>query len=169
MPLFNVSQATNPLVGTAIVAQYLCTLSVSGFQEKCAEAAVSIFYQGEVPQSCFSPFLKRFWVMPGSQPQHPYKSAPKFCVPLSLFLFPISFQAFIVAFTSDMIPRLVYYYAYSENEDSPMSGYINNSLSVFLISDFPERNKPKENPENFVICRLVSFCIEYSIKKSIKI
>ncbi|NXU22959.1 ANO5 protein, partial [Thalassarche chlororhynchos] len=62
-------------------------------------------------------------------------------------------NAFIVAFTSDMIPRLVYYYAYSENEDSPMSGYINNSLSVFQISDFPDRNKPKENPENFVICR----------------
>ncbi|XP_053800352.1 anoctamin-5 isoform X7 [Vidua chalybeata] len=62
-------------------------------------------------------------------------------------------NAFIVAFTSDMIPRLVYYYAYSENEDSPMSGYINNSLSVFQISDFPERNEPKENPENFVICR----------------
>ncbi|KFW07219.1 Anoctamin-5, partial [Fulmarus glacialis] len=64
-------------------------------------------------------------------------------------------NAFIVAFTSDMIPRLVYYYAYSENEDSPMSGYINNSLSVFQISDFPDRNKPKLNPENFVICRLV--------------
>uniref|UniRef100_A0A8C0UHA5 Anoctamin n=1 Tax=Cyanistes caeruleus TaxID=156563 RepID=A0A8C0UHA5_CYACU len=62
-------------------------------------------------------------------------------------------NAFIVAFTSDMIPRLVYYYAYSEDEDSPMSGYINNSLSVFQISDFPERNKPKENPENFFICR----------------
>ncbi|NXS00269.1 ANO5 protein, partial [Oxylabes madagascariensis] len=62
-------------------------------------------------------------------------------------------NAFIVAFTSDMIPRLVYYYAYSENDDSPMSGYINNSLSVFLISDFPARNEPKENPESFVICR----------------
>ncbi|KFV11521.1 Anoctamin-5, partial [Pterocles gutturalis] len=64
-------------------------------------------------------------------------------------------NAFIVAFTSDMIPRLVYYYAYYENEDSPMSGYINNSLSVFQISDFPDRNKPKLNPENLVICRLV--------------
>ncbi|XP_025925202.1 anoctamin-5 isoform X5 [Apteryx rowi] len=62
-------------------------------------------------------------------------------------------NAFIVAFTSDMIPRLVYYYAYSTNEDSPMSGYINNSLSVFQISDFPDRNKPKMNPDNFVICR----------------
>ncbi|NXQ88573.1 ANO5 protein, partial [Nyctibius grandis] len=62
-------------------------------------------------------------------------------------------NAFIVAFTSDMIPRLVYYYAYSESDDSPMSGYINNSLSVFQISDFPDRNEPKMNPENFVICR----------------
>ncbi|XP_064921564.1 anoctamin-5 isoform X5 [Columba livia] len=62
-------------------------------------------------------------------------------------------NAFIVAFTSDMIPRLVYYYAYSENEDSPMSGYINNSLSAFQISDFPDRNKPKVNREDFVICR----------------
>ncbi|XP_010214747.1 PREDICTED: anoctamin-5, partial [Tinamus guttatus] len=62
-------------------------------------------------------------------------------------------NAFIVAFTSDMIPRLVYYYAYSTNDASPMSGYINNSLSVFQISDFPTRNKPKMNPDNFVICR----------------
>ncbi|NWU96482.1 ANO5 protein, partial [Upupa epops] len=62
-------------------------------------------------------------------------------------------NAFIVAFTSDMIPRLVYYYAYSENENSPMSGYINNSLSVFQISDFHLENKPKENPENLIICR----------------
>ncbi|NWV63407.1 ANO5 protein, partial [Malurus elegans] len=62
-------------------------------------------------------------------------------------------NAFIVAFTSDMIPRLVYYYAYSENDDSPMSGYINNSLSVFQISDFPPGKKPKENPEDFVVCR----------------
>ncbi|XP_072722146.1 anoctamin-5 isoform X5 [Ciconia boyciana] len=62
-------------------------------------------------------------------------------------------NAFIVSFTSDMIPRLVYYYAYSEDEDSPMSGYINNSLSVFQISDFPDKNKPQLNPENLVICR----------------
>ncbi|NXA41100.1 ANO5 protein, partial [Eudromia elegans] len=62
-------------------------------------------------------------------------------------------NAFIVAFTSDMIPRLVYYYAYSTNDASPMSGYINNSLSVFQIADFPTRNKPKMNPDDFVICR----------------
>ncbi|XP_074853771.1 anoctamin-5 isoform X2 [Carettochelys insculpta] len=59
-------------------------------------------------------------------------------------------NAFIVAFTSDMIPRLVYYYAYFTNEDSPMSGYINNSLSVFLTSDFPHKNN---KTENFPTCR----------------
>jgi len=100
---------------------------------------------------------------------HPYLVDPGLCnshstrnslwIPLTnflaQFLFQFRFQAFIVAFTSDMIPRLVYYYAYSESEDSPMSGYINNSLSVFEISDFPERNKPKQNPEGFEQCRLV--------------
>ncbi|XP_053128813.1 anoctamin-5-like isoform X2 [Hemicordylus capensis] len=49
-------------------------------------------------------------------------------------------NAFIVAFTSDMIPRLVFYYAYSTDPNSPMSGYINSSLSVFNISDFTSKN-----------------------------
>ncbi|KAM3854206.1 anoctamin-5 isoform 2-T2 [Vipera latastei] len=62
-------------------------------------------------------------------------------------------NAFIVAFTSDMIPRLVYYYAYFADPDLPMSGYINNSLSVFQISDFPEKNRPEQNPGKFTSCR----------------
>nr|XP_020661236.1 anoctamin-5 isoform X3 [Pogona vitticeps] len=62
-------------------------------------------------------------------------------------------NAFIVAFTSDMIPRLVYYYAYFEDPDSPMTGYINDSLSVFQISDFQEQNRPNSNPNNFTNCR----------------
>ncbi|XP_027708341.1 anoctamin-5 isoform X4 [Vombatus ursinus] len=60
-------------------------------------------------------------------------------------------NAFIVAFTSDMIPRLVYYYAYSTDQNSPMSGYINNSLSVFLISDFPK--EPGASLGAFTTCR----------------
>uniref|UniRef100_A0A671UJD1 Anoctamin n=1 Tax=Sparus aurata TaxID=8175 RepID=A0A671UJD1_SPAAU len=44
-------------------------------------------------------------------------------------------NAFIVAFTSDMIPRLVYMYAYQPQGEMNMKGYINNSLSVFNISD----------------------------------
>uniref|UniRef100_A0AAR2JF55 Anoctamin n=1 Tax=Pygocentrus nattereri TaxID=42514 RepID=A0AAR2JF55_PYGNA len=41
-------------------------------------------------------------------------------------------NAFIMAFTSDMIPRLVYLYAYHPGEKATMEGYINNSLSVYL-------------------------------------
>ncbi|XP_077372214.1 anoctamin-5 [Festucalex cinctus] len=58
-------------------------------------------------------------------------------------------NAFIVAFTSEMIPRLVYMYAYQP--DRSMKGYINNSLSVFNISEMPLDNRPEEgeNPPWF--------------------
>lgn len=56
----------------------------------------------------------------------------------SLFL-----QAFIIAFTSDMIPRMVYLYAYSK--DSTMSGYVNNSLSVYNISQIHPDNMPEDD------------------------
>ncbi|XP_053305226.1 anoctamin-5 isoform X2 [Spea bombifrons] len=62
-------------------------------------------------------------------------------------------NAFIVAFTSDMIPRLVYYYAYTENAGSPMSGYINSSLSFFNVSDFSADHMPLENEMNVTVCR----------------
>ncbi|XP_064423295.1 anoctamin-5 isoform X3 [Latimeria chalumnae] len=58
-------------------------------------------------------------------------------------------NAFIVAFTSDMIPRLVYYYAYSSTSEPSMAGYINNSLSIFELSKFSTRSKPDENPDWF--------------------
>uniref|UniRef100_A0A667ZK72 Anoctamin n=1 Tax=Myripristis murdjan TaxID=586833 RepID=A0A667ZK72_9TELE len=60
-------------------------------------------------------------------------------------------NAFIVAFTSDMIPRLVYMYAYSSDSGISMKGYINDSLSVFNISEIPDRSRPEdgENPSWF--------------------
>lgn len=62
------------------------------------------------------------------------------------------FQAFIMAFTSDMIPRMVYLYAYSK--DGSMKGYVNNSLSVFHISQIPARNMPEDNWfDNSTTCR----------------
>ncbi|XP_012581072.1 PREDICTED: anoctamin-5 [Condylura cristata] len=64
----------------------------------------------------------------------------------------VATNAFIVAFTSDIIHRLVYYYAYSTNTSEPMRGYVNNSLSVFLIADFPERSAPSEK-RDFTTCR----------------
>uniref|UniRef100_A0A7N8WP91 Anoctamin n=1 Tax=Mastacembelus armatus TaxID=205130 RepID=A0A7N8WP91_9TELE len=45
-------------------------------------------------------------------------------------------NAFIVAFTSDMIPRLVYMYAYHPKGEMNMKGYIKDSLSLFNISEF---------------------------------
>ncbi|KAM9853899.1 anoctamin-5 [Aulostomus maculatus] len=60
-------------------------------------------------------------------------------------------NAFIVAFTSDMIPRLVYMYAYQPDGEINMKGYINNSLSVFNISEIHLDNRPEdgENPSWF--------------------
>lgn len=60
-------------------------------------------------------------------------------------------QAFIVAFTSDMIPRLVYMYAYNPEHEMNMKGYINNSLSIFNISAIPPESRPEdgENPAWF--------------------
>ncbi|KAF4095381.1 hypothetical protein G5714_024459 [Onychostoma macrolepis] len=75
-------------------------------------------------------------------------------------VFSVVTNAFIVSFTSDMIPRLVYKYAYHPGSESTMEGYINNSLSVFNISEFRPENRPDdgENPEwfygsNITTCR----------------
>ncbi|XP_006015993.1 anoctamin-6 isoform X2 [Alligator sinensis] len=56
-------------------------------------------------------------------------------------------NAMIIAFTSDMIPRLVYYWSFSvppygNHSDYTMKGYINNTLSVFAVSDFRKESKP---------------------------
>ncbi|KAK6472483.1 anoctamin-5-like isoform X1 [Huso huso] len=53
-------------------------------------------------------------------------------------------NAFIVAFTSDMIPRLVYYYAYHPGTENSMEGYINSSLSIFSIPQFKPHNMPED-------------------------
>ncbi|KAJ8002519.1 hypothetical protein DPEC_G00159750 [Dallia pectoralis] len=66
-------------------------------------------------------------------------------------------NAFIVSFTSDMIPRLVYMYAYSK--DLTMKGYINDSLSVFNISDFHQDNEPEpEENESWFNSSVTTTC-----------
>lgn len=67
-------------------------------------------------------------------------------------------QAMIIAFTSDMIPRLVYYwsfsvYPYGEHATHTMEGYINNSLSVFNTSDFSSTSRPDGNFSRILSCR----------------
>lgn len=67
-------------------------------------------------------------------------------------------QAMIIAFTSDMIPRLVYYWSFSgfpygEHATHTMEGYINNSLSVFNTSDFSNYSRPLGNFTSIPSCR----------------
>ncbi|XP_035251016.1 anoctamin-1-like isoform X2 [Anguilla anguilla] len=51
-------------------------------------------------------------------------------------------NAFVISFSSDFIPRLVYQYMYSP--DGSMHGFVNHTLSYFNISHFQERTKPLE-------------------------
>jgi len=49
-------------------------------------------------------------------------------------------QAFVISFTSDFIPRLVYQYMYSS--DGSMHGFVNHTLSYFNTSDFQPGTAP---------------------------
>ena len=65
---------------------------------------------------------------------------------------PLSFQAFIIAFTSEFIPRLVYRWQLSENHS--LNGYLNSSLSYFNTSDFQSQSLPYNSKyHNVEICR----------------
>ncbi|XP_037755912.1 anoctamin-1 isoform X2 [Chelonia mydas] len=63
-------------------------------------------------------------------------------------------NAFVISFTSDFIPRLVYLYMYSEN--GTMHGFVNHTLSSFNVSDFQGGTAPNEPMElgyEVQICR----------------
>lgn len=72
-------------------------------------------------------------------------------------------NAMIIAFTSDMIPRLVYYWSFSippygDHRDYTMEGYINISLSIFNTADF--KSRVKESPyagSKYDTCRYRDF------------
>ncbi|XP_029354099.1 anoctamin-1a isoform X2 [Echeneis naucrates] len=49
-------------------------------------------------------------------------------------------NAFVISFTSDFIPRLVYQYMYSP--DGTMHGFVNHTLSYFNVSDFQPNTDP---------------------------
>lgn len=51
-------------------------------------------------------------------------------------------QAFVISFTSDFIPRLVYLYTYSA--DGTMHGFVNHTLSSFNVSDFQDGTAPSD-------------------------
>ncbi|XP_055000082.1 anoctamin-1 isoform X1 [Sorex araneus] len=51
-------------------------------------------------------------------------------------------NAFVISFTSDFIPRLVYLYMYSKN--GTMRGFVNHTLSSFNVSDFQAGTAPND-------------------------
>ncbi|XP_064081291.1 anoctamin-5-like isoform X3 [Macrobrachium nipponense] len=51
-------------------------------------------------------------------------------------------NAFVISYTSDFIPRLVYMFGYSENHN--LVGYVKNSLSVFYTRDYDKDMGPAE-------------------------
>uniref|UniRef100_A0A287D2I4 Anoctamin n=1 Tax=Ictidomys tridecemlineatus TaxID=43179 RepID=A0A287D2I4_ICTTR len=51
-------------------------------------------------------------------------------------------NAFVISFTSDFIPRLVYLYMYSQN--GTMHGFVNHTLSFFNVSDFQNGTAPND-------------------------
>ncbi|XP_038154359.1 anoctamin-6 [Cyprinodon tularosa] len=74
----------------------------------------------------------------------------------------VATNAMIIAFTSDMIPRLVYYWSFSLYEghtNHSMQGYINSSLSFFNTSDFDDTkiNAQVDRNPNITICRYRDF------------
>ncbi|XP_051885206.1 anoctamin-9-like [Pristis pectinata] len=69
----------------------------------------------------------------------------------------------VIAITSDFIPRLVYMYEYGpcarghSSVDNCLTGYINNSLSVFYVKNFENETRLKDNGSETLGFR-VNYC-----------
>lgn len=61
-----------------------------------------------------------------------------FCICIHVCIF----QAAIIAFTSEFVPKLVYRYGY--NNTGSLEGYVEFSLSVFDVKDLEPESIPKE-------------------------
>lgn len=65
-------------------------------------------------------------------------------------------QAFIIAFSSNLIPRLVYMSAVSMNKTD--EGFLNNSLAYFNTKDFLDGTQPEKTMfENVTSCRYAEY------------
>ncbi|KAJ8392007.1 hypothetical protein AAFF_G00083170 [Aldrovandia affinis] len=67
--------------------------------------------------------------------------------------FSVIINAFVISFTSDFIPRLVYLYMYSET--GTMHGFIDHTLSYFNVSNFKPGTAPgfSSDDKELVVCR----------------
>ncbi|XP_076153319.1 anoctamin-2b [Alosa pseudoharengus] len=67
--------------------------------------------------------------------------------------FSVIINAFVISFTSDFIPRLMYQYAYSDT--GTMHGFIDHTLSYFNVSNFRPGSSPDftQNDREITVCR----------------
>ncbi|XP_036375671.1 anoctamin-2-like [Megalops cyprinoides] len=67
--------------------------------------------------------------------------------------FSVIINAFVISFTSDFIPRLVYLYMYSET--GTMHGFIDHTLSYFNVSNFKPGTAPdfSQADKEVLVCR----------------
>ncbi|PWA14677.1 hypothetical protein CCH79_00014307 [Gambusia affinis] len=64
-------------------------------------------------------------------------------------------NAFVISFTSDFVPRLVYQYMYSQT--GTMHGFIDHTLSFFNVSNFKPGTAPhSSDPGDITVCRYES-------------
>ncbi|KAM7366916.1 hypothetical protein PAMP_014852 [Pampus punctatissimus] len=66
--------------------------------------------------------------------------------------FSVIINAFVISFTSDFIPRLVYQYMYSHT--GTMHGFIDHTLSYFNVSNFKHGTAPQNSDHgDITVCR----------------
>jgi len=66
--------------------------------------------------------------------------------------FRVRVQAFIIGWTSDLVPKILYEF---ESENNTLTGYVNASLSVFNTTELPEDMRPDKDLFNstYPYCR----------------
>ncbi|KAM5254805.1 anoctamin-2 isoform 1-T1 [Hipposideros larvatus] len=71
--------------------------------------------------------------------------------------FSVISNAFVIAVTSDFIPRLVYQYAYSHN--GTLHGFVNHTLSFFNVSQLKEGTQPENSQfdQEVQLCRFKDY------------
>lgn len=67
----------------------------------------------------------------------------------------VASNAFIIAFSSNFIPKLVYMLRINPSRTD--EGYLNHTLAYFDIKDFPNNTAPVNNPWNVTVCRYTEY------------
>ncbi|KOB67538.1 Anoctamin [Operophtera brumata] len=76
---------------------------------------------------------------------------------LTCYRRPVPQRGFIIAFTSEFIPRLVYQFAHQGSLDK----YVDHTLADFNITVL-DQYKPLNSTYNLTMCRYVAVCALFS-------